>query len=516
MTKRYLPIAALLLVTLFASALCIHAAEGSSAYPAASPSPARRTNVTGGASTGSTSRTSTERPTPTPNPPRLRTTPEVIGSPLPVDQPAPTVPAGQLPNSGSASTTDPTPSPSPYLTAEDLGLLDWFTNPFLFGLVAFLILMALALHLLHVLRVGSLSQEIAHLKTVQRSLGNVARGPVNPGNGLKVDSLAEQLNQQGQSLAQVSTHFNQIENRFTANESQLRDAIHAVTVTVNWIGQAQLREAFTAEGGNVSESERAATMALLERYEEPLRSNAGRLAPLAQEVTDAAARLEGRVHSSPELTARLQSLSEDIGRFRRWHQDVSDELNSLQRGSFAQRSARLKADQERLFDQLNSGSLSTTQVVKKSQALLDQYFPKTAARTAEQGQPLPERESSLKKRVTDAPDYLMNWYDSLFQLQSQLGGLPQRSAVEAETASDLLRIQQIARDALGKFDIQPEAIQIGQTYYDPRLHEAALVRQAPQFPVNTVIEVHKCGFRKMSTSEVLRIPQVVVAGAAAG
>jgi GrpE protein len=400
------------------------------------------------------------------------------------------------------------------LIENELWPLGWVLSTGGLGLVFFLILLALVLHLVHVLRVGGLNRDFDQLAMRQQSLGNTARGPVPPSNSLKVDKLAEQLNHQAQSLAQFSTRFNQIENRFTINDSQLRDAVHAVTLTASWIGQAQLREAFAAGGGNVSESERAATMALLERYQEPLRLNAGRVGPVAQGFTEAVERLERRANTSPELIARLQSLSEDIGRFGQWHKDVSDELTSLQRGSFSQRNAGLQADQERLFDQVNSGSLSTVQMVKKSRALLDHYFPETPAESPDHGQPLPERETSLKKRVADAPDYLMNWYDTLFQLQSQIGGSAQRSAVEAETASDLSRIQQIARDALGKFDIQPEAIQIGQTSYDRRLHEAALVRQAPQFPVNTVIEVHKCGFRKMSTGEVLRMPQVVVAGAA--
>ena len=398
---------------------------------------------------------------------------------------------------------------------DDLWPLAWVMSPAGLALVLFFIVLAVVLHLLHVVRVGSLNRDLDQLAMAQRSLGTTMRAPAPPGNSLKVDNLAEQVNQQGQSLAQLGNRLNQIDSRFTVNDSQLRDAVHAVTLTANWIGQAQLREAFAAGGGNLSESERAATIALLERYQEPLRLNAGRVSPVAIGLTEAVERLEGRANSSPELIARLQSLSEDIGRFGQWHKEVSDELTSLQRGSFSQRSAGLQADQERLFDQVNSGSLTTVQMVKKSRALLDHYFPETQAQSAEQEQPLPEREVSLKKRVADAPDYLMNWYDTLFQLLCQIGASAQRSAVEAEIAGDLSRIQQIAGDALGKFDIQPEAIQIGQTSYDRRLHEAALVRQAPQFPVNTVIEVHKCGFRKMSTGEVLRMPHVVVAGAAA-
>ncbi len=398
---------------------------------------------------------------------------------------------------------------------DELWPLGWVLSPIGLGLIGFLLLLALGLHLLHVLRVGALDKDMGKLAMAQRSMGNASRAVVPAGGNLAVDKLREELQQQGQSLAEVSTRFKQIDNRFAINDAQLRDAVLALTLTANWIGQAQLREAFVAEGGFVSENERAATMALLERYQEPLRQNAGRVEPLAQGLAELVERQGARAHSSPELAARIQSLYEDIGVFEKWHKDVSDELASLLRGSFSQREAALQAEQERLFDQVNSGSLPLVQMVKKSQALLAHYFPDSPGKSVEQAQPLPEREATLKKRVADVSDYLMNWYDTLFQLQSQTAGLGQRSPVEADTANDLSRIQQIAREALGKFDIQAEAIQIGQTTYDRRLHEAALVRQAPQFPVNTVIEIHRCGFRKMSTGEVLRIPQVVVAGAAA-
>jgi molecular chaperone GrpE (heat shock protein) len=83
--------------------------------------------------------------------------------------------------------------------------------------------------------------------------------------------------------------------------------------------------------------------------------------------------------------------------------------------------------------------------------------------------------------------------------------------LDADIMNRLVQIQGLAREILGKFDIQPEEIQVGRTSYDRRLHEATLARQSLQFPINTVIEVLRCGFRRMSTGEVLRRPQVVVA-----
>ena len=116
----------------------------------------------------------------------------------------------------------------------------------------------------------------------------------------------------------------------------------------------------------------------------------------------------------------------------------------------------------------------------------------------------------LRQIAADVPDYLMDWFDKLFQLQSQTRA--SAAQVDSETISELSLIQQLMRDALNKFDIQPEEIKLGQTSFDSRLYDATLVTQTTQFPVNTVVEVNHCGFRKLSTGEVLRRPKVVVSG----
>src|SRR5258707_7435781 len=398
------------------------------------------------------------------------------------------------------------------ISEDDLGLFYWLPNPIVLAVIAFLIFLALILHLLHLLRVGRLNRDFEQLAIGQRNLAG--RTGVPSGKNPGIDRISDQLNQQGQALNQLVTRFNQIDNRFTTNDAQFRDAIHAVALATNWIGEAQLRDAFASDGGNLSESERAATIAVLERFEEPLRQNASRLEPVSQVVGELVEQLQGRTHSTPELVGRVHNLHEGIGRFSHWHEDVGEQLASLRRGSFSERSSSLRADQRHLFEQLNGGSLSVSQMVEKSRAMVEHYFPERPRRGPEERIPLQERETNLKKIVAEAPDYLMDWYNSLSQLQGQLSQV-QRTSTDAELAAGLAKVQQMAREALGKFDIQPEAIQIGQTSYDRRLHDAALVRQTAQYPINTIVEVHKCGFRRMSTGEVLRRPQVVVAGAAA-
>ncbi len=478
MKKRYLPIAAILVLAF--AVLPVQAKENSS------PSPERTTSPI-------------SRPDSSPSP-RASRSPSVTPSPTPDER-----------RSTGLGFQEPSPSPQ-YLMPDDLGFLGYLTNSIVFGLFGFLILLALLLHVVHLLRTSGLNRDIEQLAIGQRNLAGRTGAPSgkNPG----IDRISDQLNQQGQALNQLVTRFNQIDNRFTTNDAQFRDAIHAVALATNWIGEAQLREALASDGGNLSESERAATIAVLERYEEPLRQNASRVEPVSQAVGGLVEELEGLTHSTPELVGRVHNLHEGVARFSHWHKNVSEQLASLRRGSFSERSSSLRADQRHLFDQLNGGSLSVSQMVEKSRAMVEHYFPERPRRGPEERIPLQERESDLKKIVAEAPDHLMDWYNSLSQLQGQLSQV-QRTSTDAEMAAGLAKVQQMGREALGKFDIQPEAIQIGKTSYDRRLHDAALVRQTAQYPINTIVEVHKCGFRRMSTGEVLRRPQVVVAGAAA-
>jgi molecular chaperone GrpE (heat shock protein) len=329
-----------------------------------------------------------------------------------------------------------------------------------------------------------------------------------------VDKVANQVNQLQQGLNNLTRRCDQIDNQITVSDSQYRDAAHGVAQAANWIGQAQLKAGMAANGGELSESERAAAIAMLERYREPLRSNANRVEPIAHALRELSEKLQYRSHSSPQVVDRIQNLYHGIARFDRQISQVTTELESLHRGSFAERSARLQADQDRLFDQVNNGSLSVGQMVQQSRSLIERHFPAEQKSRTDQNLSLEEQEANLKKGIDEAADYLMDWYNNLFQLQAQLGQI-HGSQADAETAGELAKIQELAREALNRFDIQPEAIQIGQTSFDRRLHEATLVRQAPQYPVNTVIDVQKCGFRRMTTGEVLRRPEVVVAGTAA-
>jgi|SRR5215213_541674 len=397
---------------------------------------------------------------------------------------------------------------------DDLWPLHLLVNSIGLGLLIFTLILVLLLHLIHFVRVSSLNRQITKLAAVQNNLAQVVRANTGQAINPAFDQTADKFRQLQQGLNDLSNRCNQIDNHMTVSDSQYRDAAHAVALAANWIGQAQLKSTMTSNGGDVSESERAATIAMLESYREPLRLNANRVEPITLALGELSGKLQVRSHSSPQVAGRIQSLWEGIVRFDQLHKQVTAELESLQRGSFAERRARLQAEQDRLFEQLNDGSLSVGQMVQKSRSLVEKHFPAEPTARNDKSLPLAE-EANLKGGIDEAGEYLMDWYNNLFQLQAQLGQT-QGSQADSETAAELAEIQQLASEALNRFDIQPEAIQIGHTSFDSRLHEAALVRPAPQYPINTVIDVHKCGFRRMTTGEVLRRPEVVVAGTTVG
>ena len=265
-------------------------------------------------------------------------------------------------------------------------------------------------------------------------------------------------------------------------------------------------------GGQIAEADRALAIKIVERYKEISTANVNRIKPLTEAVAGLVERQKERRDAPAELVSRAESLHADIQKFDRWNSDLNDRLASLQRGSFPDRYAAFKAKQSQLADRINNGASSIYDYVSGYRELLDHYFPDGASDNSV-SLPPSEHEADLKKMVAAVPDYLMDWFDRLYQLQSQVAASEaQGSRGDGQTTAQLAQIQKLAREVLGKFDVQPEEIQVGQTSYDRRLHDAALITQSSQFPANTVIGIHQCGFRKASTGEVLRRPKVVVAG----
>lgn len=415
----------------------------------------------------------------------------------------------QSPPAGGEQTTSPTPT-----TQAAAGPAAWLNNQIMLVAVAAVILLGLALHVVHLFAAARLRHELQRLQNNLQIIaleGDEARASQNA----EAERLAEQMSQHEQSLRQLSAQLEYVDHHLAANEGATAKAEQAVAWVAEWIGQCQIAQAEQRAAAQHDEADRAAAIKLLEQDRDILCVNASRVQPLTQAVSAFIENLEGRFDLPAELRSRARSLHRDLRQFDLWSAEASERLASLRRDSFPERSAAFKSEQQRLAEQFNLGQISVAEYVETYHVLLDRYFP-SGAMDGDGTPTLAPDEAEFKKTIAGVPDHLMNWFDNLFQLYSQVtAAQPAHPSVDAETASGLVHILHLAREVLGKFDIQPEEIQVGETCYDRRLHDAALVTPASQFPANTVIGVHQCGFRRMSTGEVLRRPKVVVAGAAA-
>ncbi|HEX5708918.1 MAG TPA: nucleotide exchange factor GrpE [Pyrinomonadaceae bacterium] len=341
-----------------------------------------------------------------------------------------------------------------------------------------------------------------------------ARTPA-PSDGL-VEQLSKQLRDQQQAINLLTTQVGTIENRAAAGEKRATDSIEAVEQVTRWLTRMHMRG---AEGDVYEdEAERAAALAALERHNERLHANATVVEPLTQAIASLVDTLEARPSSSPELLARVQRLYHDIGQFDQWAVTCDAQLGALRRGSMDERRVKFHSEQRQLDEQLRAGRVSVAQYINQFSRMLEQHFPPGANNGVASAQtPVASlSEEQLTQYVEGAPEYLMDWFSTFSQLQSQAQAAQVSGAgVDSETLDALATVQRAAREVLSRFDIQPEEIYVGRTTYDRHLHDAAMIRQTSQFPVNTVIEVHRAGFRRVSTGEVLRRPQVIVAGSGA-
>ena len=382
--------------------------------------------------------------------------------------------------------------------------------------LAVLTFLAIGLHVAQVFLQMNTRQRVTGLQRSIQRLSVATRNTETRADKVgKVEPLREQPNQQPQEYKQIIGQLEQVDNRLAESGKQMVDTIEALALTVQWIGQSQINRLISQAEDQPAEEDRAQMIDILERYKDVFSFNAEVVRPLSEELRSFVERLKTRPHISAELTGRAQALYQRIQQIDRWRSDLNQQQESLQRSSLADRLSTLRADQAELAQRFDSRAISMADYVRGYHRLLDHHFPKDAKSPPIKLSPA-ECEAELRSISTSAPVYLMNWFDDLFQFRSLVAGAQESgSEAYARTAAELVEIQKIATDVLGKFDIQPEEILIGLTSFDRRLHDAELIAQSAQFPANTVIGVNQCGFRKVSTGEALRRPKVIVAGVGA-
>jgi molecular chaperone GrpE (heat shock protein) len=425
----------------------------------------------------------------------------------------PNSPRGRGPQTGQPDTAQQPPlEPGvPEAPPAELDQRSLLESPIVLLFAGALLLVALGLHGVHLMTEARVRQELAGIHATLQRLSSANLG-ANAGQLGAVENLSDQLNRQKQTLGTVSAQIEEMGRRLASFDQKIVDTSKAVAMAAHWMGQAQIDEALQNAGGQMAETDRALAIKIVERYKEISNANVNRVKPLTEAVASLVERQKERRDAPAELISRAESLQHDIQQFDRWNSELNDRLASLQRGAFPDRYTAFKAKQGQLAERINNGATPIHEYVNGYRELLDRYFPGGVSDNSISIPPA-EQEADLKKMVSSQPDYLMDWFDKLYQLQSQVAASEaQGTRPDSQTAAQLAQIQSVAREALGKFDIQPEEIQVGQTSYDRRLHDAALITQSSQFPANTVIGIHQCGFRKASTGEVLRRPKVVVAG----
>jgi cell division protein FtsL len=389
-----------------------------------------------------------------------------------------------------------------------------FSEAVMWILGAMIVVLILGLYIFHLLSILKVKQELAGLQEQLKQTQLAIHKPssLNPGNSPSInaalENVASQVNKQHQALDQLSTRVQELYNHVAASDKKIEGVTDAVAISAQRASELRIQQEIHRAGGEIVESDRALAARIVERYRDIFGTHLNRVKPLAQELSALGEKITQRPHLPPELVSRIHALLREINQFAKWHAEASDRLSTLQRGSIDERLTAFRSKQRKLNEAFNTREISVVDYVDGHIELLEQYFPERSQHAALLSPA--DQESELKKISVGAPEYLMDWFDRLFQLQSQLAA--SQNSVDPRTAEEFAYIQKLASDALGKFDIQPEEIKPGRTSFDNRLYDAALITQSSQFPANTIIGVHQCGFRKLSTGEVLRRPKVVVAG----
>lgn len=388
----------------------------------------------------------------------------------------------------------------------------WLGESIVLGLIGFLILMALFLHIIHVITVSRTKEDLMGLqKQVQHKFRETNSGNSASANAATLEKFSSKLDQQYQNLETLGAQVNELFQLAAANNDDSKNITTAIAITAQLMGESRIQQQARKAVGDLAESDRTSSARIVEYYKDIFAANANRLKPLAQELSAFDERIRQRPNLPYELAGRVRALQQEIFQFERWHGDASGRLSSLQSGSLNERLTAFRSKERKLTEGFNLGEITIIDYVKRHNDLLKQYFPEKEGDTDSLSPA--EQENDLKKISVNAPEYLMDWFDKLSQLQAQLAA--SQNSIDARTADELGHIQKMASDALSKFDIQPEEIQPGRTSFDNRLYDATLITQSSQFPANTIIGVHQYGFRKISNGEVLRRSKVVVAGVGA-
>lgn len=379
------------------------------------------------------------------------------------------------------------------------------------------ILLALILAGWNTLQVSRQNEHLARLKNAVSSIAKtkpaapVVSPPINQTNSRSLEEVEGLRHQIQQVQERIRINFDQNGTRLTESEGRLREALIALREMARWVGERQMSDVGAARGA-ADENARRAVISEITPFTEEAHRLSDRVEPLRLAMRDLVENLSIRGQASGDIGERLQMLYRRVSVFDQLRRNLSEELKSAQTNAAGERLAQLEAERQRLA-QTPPDQVPLPLLIKQYRELYEKFI------AANQDGAKPSRptisRNEIQERIEGADDELMNWFDDFYQLLSQVKTLHDAGALfDADLLRDITQVQRTAREVLNRFDIQPEEILVGRTNFDRRLHDAALVRQSSQYPTNTVIEVQRSGFRRASDGQVLRRPQVVVAGTA--
>jgi len=417
-------------------------------------------------------------------------------------------PGGQEP-SKPASPTDSSASRTDHGPVSESG--SWTTNPFVVAPIALVILIALALHFVHISTESKLKQQLSSLGAELQRVSVANRGSSST-NRNAVESLSEAVERHEQTLVAIGSRITELDNRAMSTHSEVAQNVDATRLLADWLGNWRIQDLSAQTSSRADDVDRRKSFKIVAGYKEAFAENAKRVLEARDALDRLVAFLNSHPHRATDFVARVEALRQNIQEFERWDYEVGQRLRTLELVPFDQRLSAFRFERDQIAEQLTGGRISAAMYVEGNRRLVEHHFP-FDAQSHGSSDPC-EHEQYVRDKFDGTTDYLMDWFDRLYQLRSQAksGAYP---LMDAATVGELAEVYKIAEETLARFDIQPEEIDVGLTNFDRRLHDTALVMQRSNVPANTIVGVQQCGFRRLPTGDVLRRPRVIVSGAGA-
>lgn len=317
---------------------------------------------------------------------------------------------------------------------------------------------------------------------------------------LNVENQINAYERMQQDLALLTT---KVENAHQQSNDSMRsaaDIISAIVYTCDWTIQTIAHDTVITD---ISSSEVQNLLSKLRLQVENLETNAQRVQPIVDQLRAACNWMLERGLLTKAMSQHTSRLMDKLTVFTRLESALREKIMLIEEVSPSQKLDELHIQQKLLREDLQAQKISVSEYVQKYMSLSADAMSLLKVGRNEAKLALNDN-NNYEEIATSTPDLLMDWLDDFFQFYLQI-------ADNSELKQHLAAVLKIAKDSIDKFNIQMEEVQVGVTLFDRRVHDMALTMTSTQHRTNTIIGLQRCGFRRKSTGEVLRRPQVIVA-----